>query len=493
MASSYSTNLRLELPVDGELSGSWGARINAGITEMVEDALSAETSITTTGDPTPVTLTENNGAADTSRNAFLDIDGALVANVAIAIPDLNKVYLVRNATTNAFTVTIKPSGTGALITQGSTALVYCDGTNCFIIAGDIGATTQAWDAQLDDIAALAVTDGNVIVGDGTNWVAESGATARTSLGAIATVVEDTSPQLGAALDTNSFAINESEGTLVASAATTDIWATDGNTLHISGTTTITSLGTAPNAGAWRKIIFDAALILTDGANLNLPGNANITTAANDFAYVYADTTTLFRVQYFKADGTATVVSLNAVSTQVFLADGTYTKPAGLLFATVELVGGGGGGGTAGVGTGDGGGGAGGYSRRTLAASAIGTETVTVGAGGAANGSSGGTTSFGSLLQATGGAGTSTAIPGNAGAGSGGDINLHGGNGHAGSDSNDRGGSGGGSYFCGGGRAGSDTLAGGAGEVNTGAGGGGGGNAAGGAGGSGIIIVTEFTT
>lgn len=38
------------------------------------------------------------------------------------------------------------------------------------------------DAQLQDISALAVTDGNVIVGDGANWVAESGATARTSLG-----------------------------------------------------------------------------------------------------------------------------------------------------------------------------------------------------------------------------------------------------------------------------------------------------------------------
>ena len=46
----------------------------------------------------------------------------------------------------------------------------------------IGTDVQAYDAQLDDIAALAVTDGNVIVGDGSNWVAESGATARTSLG-----------------------------------------------------------------------------------------------------------------------------------------------------------------------------------------------------------------------------------------------------------------------------------------------------------------------
>ena len=46
----------------------------------------------------------------------------------------------------------------------------------------IGSDVQAYDAGLADIAGLAVTDGNFVVGDGTNWVAESGATARTSLG-----------------------------------------------------------------------------------------------------------------------------------------------------------------------------------------------------------------------------------------------------------------------------------------------------------------------
>jgi hypothetical protein len=41
---------------------------------------------------------------------------------------------------------------------------------------------QASDADLTAIAALAKTDGNIIVGNGSAWVAESGATARTSLG-----------------------------------------------------------------------------------------------------------------------------------------------------------------------------------------------------------------------------------------------------------------------------------------------------------------------
>src|SRR5512146_51646 len=46
----------------------------------------------------------------------------------------------------------------------------------------IGTNVQAWDTDLDAIAALAKTDGNMIVGNGTTWVAESGATLRTSIG-----------------------------------------------------------------------------------------------------------------------------------------------------------------------------------------------------------------------------------------------------------------------------------------------------------------------
>ena len=46
----------------------------------------------------------------------------------------------------------------------------------------VGSDVQAWDTNLDQIAALTPTDSNIIVGDGAAWVAESGATARTSLG-----------------------------------------------------------------------------------------------------------------------------------------------------------------------------------------------------------------------------------------------------------------------------------------------------------------------
>ena len=51
-----------------------------------------------------------------------------------------------------------------------------------IMDTEVGVDVQAYDADLTTLGGLAKTDGNFIVGDGTNWVVESGATARTSLG-----------------------------------------------------------------------------------------------------------------------------------------------------------------------------------------------------------------------------------------------------------------------------------------------------------------------
>lgn len=99
-------------------------------------------------------------------------------------------------------------------------------------------------------------------------------------------------------------IIHAEGAAVASAATCDIWTpADGDTVHVTGTTTITSFGTAPQAGAYKRVIFDGALTLTHGANLNIPGSTNITTATNDNCLVYADTTTQLDIlNYVKASG-----------------------------------------------------------------------------------------------------------------------------------------------------------------------------------------------
>lgn len=82
---------------------------------------------------------------------------------------------------------------------------------------------------------------------------------------------------------------------IASAATTNIGVMSaGDTVHISGTTTITSFGTSTSAnGLIRIVVFDGALTLTHNAtSLILPTKANIITAAGDIAEFVCENTAL---------------------------------------------------------------------------------------------------------------------------------------------------------------------------------------------------------
>lgn len=179
---------------------------------------------------------------------------------------------------------------------------------------------------------------------------------------------------------------------------------------------------------------------------------------------------------------------------------TWTKPTGLKYVVVEVLGGGGGGdGTTGDSYGDAGS-AGGYSKKLIGTGSLGaTETVTVGAagsGGAPSGeTAGGTSSFGSHASATGGA----AAAGAGGSGSGGDINVTGqtggeGTGNAGTSGGIIAQYGGSSIYGAGGKT--PTSGNGGSATGYGAGGGGGSSTNssdfnGGNGSAGIVIVTEY--
>jgi len=97
-------------------------------------------------------------------------------------------------------------------------------------------------------------------------------------------------------------IENRRGTIIPSASTITIGTVGlGESIHISGTTTITSLGNAAT-GTRRLLIFDGALILTHNAtSLILPGNVNITTSAGDSADFICDSTNNWKcLQYTKA-------------------------------------------------------------------------------------------------------------------------------------------------------------------------------------------------
>jgi hypothetical protein len=190
MASSYSTDLKLELMVTGEKAGLWGDITNTNL-NILQQAIAGYEEVSIAGGAQTTALTFSNGTISNGKNAVIKFTGTITGNQVVTIPDgIEKTYTLINGTSGTFTVQFKTaSGTGFTFatTEKNAVLVFSDGTNVVEITNQlaglvVGTDVQAFDAGLTDIAGLAVTDGNIIVGDGTNFVAESGATARTSLG-----------------------------------------------------------------------------------------------------------------------------------------------------------------------------------------------------------------------------------------------------------------------------------------------------------------------
>jgi len=62
--------------------------------------------------------------------AMLELTGALTASIAVVVPAAAGQWLVKNATTGAFTLTVKtPAGAGVVVRQGMTQIVWSDGIN----------------------------------------------------------------------------------------------------------------------------------------------------------------------------------------------------------------------------------------------------------------------------------------------------------------------------------------------------------------------------
>lgn len=134
MPSSYTQSLRLILPVTGELTGAWGDAVNAGLTELVEDAIAG--SVTVAMADANVTLSTANESADQARNMFINCTGAHSAQRDVIVPAVSKLYFVNNGTTGGFGIQVKTSGgSGVVVPNGQRMALYCDGTNVLFAFG----------------------------------------------------------------------------------------------------------------------------------------------------------------------------------------------------------------------------------------------------------------------------------------------------------------------------------------------------------------------
>jgi hypothetical protein len=131
MASTYSSDLKLELMTTGEKSGTWGTITNTNL-QQLEQAVSGYIEVDVAS--ADVALSLANGAVSNGKNLYFKLTGTLTGNRNVTMPDsAERVFIVEDATTRSsslYTLTVKTvSGTGVALPVKSTNLLYSDGTN----------------------------------------------------------------------------------------------------------------------------------------------------------------------------------------------------------------------------------------------------------------------------------------------------------------------------------------------------------------------------
>lgn len=151
MASTASDLLKLELQGDGENDATWG-QIDNVTYERIEQAIGGVTDVALVASNYALDDTQFVKGAGTTAEAhrgILSCTGTLTANVDVIVPARTKIYVVKNATGGAFTVTVKTAaGSGVVVLQGTTAIVWCDGTNV-----EFAGVNEGDDVSFGDLAA----------------------------------------------------------------------------------------------------------------------------------------------------------------------------------------------------------------------------------------------------------------------------------------------------------------------------------------------------
>ena len=172
MASTY-TPLGIELQATGENAGTWGTKTNTNL-QVIEQISGGYVAKSIAGGAQTTALTVSDGATGAElAHRMIEFTGTITGNQIVTIPlDVQNFYILRNSTSGSHTVQFKyASGSGDSFTFAATD------------KGDKIVFATANDGTNPDIDTLAIGTG------------------------ISEVSEDTSPQLGGDLDTNSFNIS----------------------------------------------------------------------------------------------------------------------------------------------------------------------------------------------------------------------------------------------------------------------------------------------
>jgi hypothetical protein len=178
MASTFSTDLALELVATGEKAGLWGTITNTNL-QVLQQSTSGVVDVAMSSG-SDVTLLLSDGATSNGKNIYLKLTGTMAGNNSLIIPasttggTATRLYVIQDATdrttANKYTLSIKTAGSSnpIAVPVGATMLIHSNGTdarldilqkgNFAITSSSITAyTAVAGDNLLIDTAAAQVT------------------------------------------------------------------------------------------------------------------------------------------------------------------------------------------------------------------------------------------------------------------------------------------------------------------------------------------------
>ena len=324
-------------------SAAAAASATAALASQVAAAASATSATASATSATASATTATTQAGISTAQAVISTAQAVIATTQASNASTSASSAsasAATATTQATNASNSATAAANYLTVGTSTTSVLIGTGAKSFTADTG---KAWGAGLILSISSAANTANFMHGTVTSYNSGTGALVMNILdvGGSGTLndwgiaISGTQGPTGATGPTGTFGGTAAStadfltGTTIASASTINLDTATGNRVHISGTTTITAVTLTRGP---RTLIFDGVLTLTHNTTTNnLPGAANITTAAGDRAIYESDATTVYCVSYIKASGLTsaanggTGVANNAAMTVTGSGNFAYTR------------------------------------------------------------------------------------------------------------------------------------------------------------------------
>ena len=171
MASTYSTDLSLELVATGEKAGLWGTITNTNL-QILQSASSGYTTLTLTTGNTNLSLADGSDTAN-GKKFYIKLIGTLTGNCTVTMPatttggNANRVFIIQDATTRTtsnYTIGVLTTGQASAtkVPVGSTLLLVSDGANTLT---SIGMMQKGYNSISDSNSPYVAVAGDQLIVD----------------------------------------------------------------------------------------------------------------------------------------------------------------------------------------------------------------------------------------------------------------------------------------------------------------------------------------